>query len=68
MAIPTATSNGASCPLVVDIATVGAVVYALPVVVNATEEASIDVPARPIVAVAPNDPVGGENVTGGTVV
>ena len=34
------------------IATVGAVVYALPVVLNAIEPASIDDPAIPIVALA----------------
>ena len=48
------------------IATVGAVVYALPVVLNATELASIEEPAKPTVAAAP-EAAGAENVTVGAL-
>ena len=67
VAIPTATCVGASCPDVVVIATVGAVVYALPVVLNAIDDGLIEDPAIPIVAVAP-ELTGAENVTVGALV
>ena len=50
VAIPTAVTVGASIVPDVDIATVGADVYALPVVLKAIEPASIDDPAIPIEA------------------
>ena len=67
VAIPTAICVGASCPEVVVIATVGAVVYALPVVLKAIEPGFIDDPAIPIVADAKLVP-GCEILTDGALV
>ena len=67
MATPTAVGYGASWLEYVEIATVGAVVYALPVVVNPIEPGSMEDPAIPIVALAllvPGCPI----VTIGTLV
>ena len=47
MAIPTATSDGVSVPVPIPIVTVGRVLYALPVVVNATDVSSILDPSIP---------------------
>ena len=52
VAIPTAVTVGASMVPDVVIATVGAVLYALPVVLKAIEPGFIDVPVIPMVAEA----------------
>ena len=67
VAIPTAVTVGASIVPDVVIATVGAVLYALPVVLKAIEPGSMDVPVIPIVAAATLVP-GWVSVTPGTLV